>query len=125
MAFLQNVKYATGQTDKKEGEIMNFFRDNLEKDFEFFIKSLPMLEPIEFCGLAKIFGVSMVYEEKLADFSREEYGEMELEEKTQYMAQFNRPMDKILEDIMDKYLALPRRKRKEINQMMKDIKRGK
>lgn len=104
---------------------MNFFRDNLEKDFEFFVKSLPTLEPIEFCGLAKIFGVPMVHEEKLADFNREEYARMELEEKTQYMAQFNRPMDKILEDIMDKYLALPRRKRKEINQMLKDIKRGK
>ena len=104
---------------------MKIFRNNLEKDFEFFVKNLTVLEPIEFCGLAKIFGVSMVHEEKLADFSKEEYGGLELEEKAQYMARFNRPMDKILEDVMDKYLALPKRKRKEINQMLKDIKRGK
>ena len=85
---------------------MKIFRNNLEKDFEFFVKNLTVLEPIEFCGLAKIFGVSMVHEEKLADFSKEEYGGLELE-------------------VMDKYLALPKRKRKEINQMLKDIKRGK
>lgn len=104
---------------------MKFFQTSLEKDFEFFVKSLPNLEPIEFCGLAKILGVPMVYQEKLVDFKEEDYKKMEWEEKTEYVAQFNRPMDKILEEVMDKYLALPKRQRREINQMLKDIQRGK
>lgn len=104
---------------------MKFFQTSLEKNFEFFVKSLPNLEPIEFCGLAKILGVPMVYQEKLVDFKEEDYKKMEWEEKTEYVAQFNRPMDKILEEVMDKYLALPKRQRREINQMLKDIQRGK
>lgn len=104
---------------------MKLFQSKLEKDFEFFVRNLPNLQPIEFCGLAKILSVPMVQEEKLVDFKKEDYERMEWEEKTEYVAQFNRPMDKILEDIMDKYLALPKKRRKEINQLLKDIKRGK
>lgn len=104
---------------------MKFFQSGLEKDFEFFVKNLTILEPIEFCGLAKILGVPMIHEEKLVDFKEEDYKKMEWEEKTEYVAQFNRPLDKILEEVMDKYLALSKRRRKEINQMLKDIKRGK
>ncbi len=104
---------------------MKLFQSKLEKDFEFFVRNLPNLQPIEFCGLAKILSVPMVQEEKLVDFKKEDYERMEWEEKTEYVAQFNRPIDKILEDIMDKYLALPKKRRKEINQLLKDIKRGK
>lgn len=101
------------------------FRSRLEKDFEFFVKALPGLEPIEFFGLAKILCVPTVHEEKLEAFSKEDYEKMEVEEKTEYVAQFNRPMEVILEEVMDKYLSLSKRTRKEINQMLKDIKRGK
>lgn len=101
------------------------FRSRLEKDFEFFVKALPNLEPIEFFGLAKILCVPTVYEEKLEAFSKEDYEKMKAEEKTEYIAQFNRPMEAILEEVMDKYLSLSKRARKEINQMLKDIKRGK
>lgn len=101
------------------------FRNRLEKDFEFFVKALPSLEPIEFFGLAKILCVPTVHEEKLEAFNKEDYEKMEVEEKTEYVAQFNRPMEIILEEIMDKYLSLPKRTRREINQMLKDIKRGK
>ena len=103
---------------------MKVFQSRLEKDFEVFVRNLPNLEPIEFCGLAKILGVSMVYQEKLVDFKEENYKAMDWEEKTEYVAEFNRPLDKIMEEIMDKYLELPKRQRKEINQMLKDIKRG-
>ena len=101
------------------------FKSRLEKDFEFFVKALPSLEPIEFFGLAKILCVPTVHEEKLEAFSKEDYEKMEVEEKTEYVAQFNRPMEVILEEVMDKYLSLSKRTRREINQMLKDIKRGK
>lgn len=104
---------------------MKFFESSLEKDFGVFVKTLPKLEPVEFCGLAKILGVSMVHEDKMTEFDKEKYNQMEKDEKTEYVAQFNRPMDEILEEVMDKYLALPKRQRKELNQMLKDIKRGK
>lgn len=104
---------------------MKLFQSRLEKDFEFFVKSLPNLEPIEFCGLAKILNVPMVHQEKLVDFKKEDYEAMEWEEKTEYVAEFNRPLDTIMEELMDKYLELSKHQRKEINQMLKDIKRGK
>ena len=98
---------------------MKFFQNSAEKNFEFFVKSLPVLQPVEFCGLAKILCVPMV------EFDKEKYNQMEKDEKIEYVSHFNRPMDEVLNDVMDKFLALPKRKRREINQMLKDIKRGK
>lgn len=104
---------------------MKFFQNSAEKDFEFFVKSLPVLQPVEFCGLAKILCVPMVYEDKMLEFDKEKYNQMEKDEKIEYVSHFNRPMDEILNDVMDKFLTLPKRKRREINQILKDIKRGK
>lgn len=87
---------------------MKLFQSKLEKDFEFFVRNLPNLQPIEFCGLAKILNVRL-----------------DEEEKDENEKPIPRPMDKILEDVMDKYLALSKKRRKEINQLLKDIKRGK
>lgn len=103
---------------------MKFFQNGAEKDFEFFVKNLPVLQPVEFCGLAKILCVPMVYEDKMLEFDKEKYSKMEKDEKVEYVSQFNRPMNEVLNDVMDKFLALPKRKRREINQMLKDIKRG-
>lgn len=85
-----------------------FFQSRVEKDFEFFVKNFPNLQPIEFCGLAKILCVKLDEEEK------DENGKP-----------IPRPLEKVLEEVMDNYLALSKRQRKEINQMLKDIKRGK
>lgn len=104
---------------------MKFFQSNVEKDFEFFVKSLPILQPVEFCGLAKILCVPMVYEDRMLEFDKEKYNQLEKDEKIEYVSHFNRPMDEVLNDVMDKFLTLPKRKRREINQMLKDIKRGK
>lgn len=87
---------------------MKFFQTGLEKDFEAFIKGLPNLEPIEFCGLAKILGVRL-----------------DEEEKDENNKPIPRQIDKVLEEVMDKYLELSKKRRKEINRMLKDIKRGK
>lgn len=102
-----------------------FFRSNLEKDFEFFVKNITNLQPAEFCGLAKVLSVSMVKQEKLEGLTKEDIEKMGLEEKTEYMAEFMVPMDEVLEKMMDRFLELPKRRRKEINQILKDVKRGK
>ena len=104
---------------------MKIFRDNLEKDFEFFVKNVVNLQPTEFCGLAKVLSVPMVNQEKLGQLTKEQVEKLGLEEKEEYMVEFVRPMDKILEEMMDRFLGLPRRRRKEINQILKDVKRGK
>ena len=104
---------------------MKLFQNSIERDFEFFVKALPVLQPVEFCGLTKILCVPMVYEDKMIEFDKEKYSQMDKNEKTEYVSYFNRPMNEILNDVMDKFLALPKRKRREINQMLKDIKRGK
>lgn len=102
----------------------NFFRNSLEKDFEYFVRNIGKLQPAEFCGLAKILSVPMVNQEKLEGLTPEQVKEMELEEKENYMIEFARPMDKVLEEIMDRFLALPKRRRKEVNQILKDVQRG-
>jgi hypothetical protein len=101
------------------------FRNNREKDFEFFVKNIGKLEPAEFCGLARVLNVPMIKQEKLGGLKKEDYEAMGLDEKTEYVAELTRPMDEVLEQMMDKFLSLPRKRRKEINQILKDVKRGK
>lgn len=102
-----------------------FFQSRIEKDFEFFVRSLPLIEPVEFCGLAKILGVQMYKD--LADLGLdvEDLKKMSNEELIEVEKQMTVPMDKVLEAMMDKYLKLSKRRRKEINQILKDVKRGK
>ena len=101
------------------------FKKNIEKDFEFFIRNIVKLEPAEFCGLATVLSVPMVDREKVASLTPEQIEELKLEDKENYMIEFARPMDKVIEEMMDRFLGLPRRRRKEINQILKDVKRGK
>jgi len=82
----------------------------LERDFEFFVKTLPYLEPVEFIGLAKVLGVPTI--------TWNEDKDAPIKENIQ-----TRPMDEVIEDMMDKFLALPKHRRKEINQMLKDVKK--
>ena len=103
----------------------SMFRKSIEKDFEYFVKNITKLEPAEFCGLARILSVPMVKQEKLADLKKEDYEAMGLDEKTEYVAELTRPMDEVLEQMMDRFLGLSKRRRKEINQILKDAKRGK
>ena len=102
----------------------NLLKNNLEKDFEFFVKNITKLQPAEFCGLAKILGVSMVRREKMEGLTKEDIEKMGLDEQQEYVAEMMVPMDEVLEKMMDKFLTLTRRRRKEINQILKDVKRG-
>ena len=66
----------------------------------------------------------MVKQEKLVGLTREDIEKMGLNEQTEYMAEFMVPMKEVLEKMMDRFLELPRHRRKEINQILKDAKRG-
>ena len=101
---------------------MKFMQTKIEKDFEQFVKSLPALEPVEFAGLAKILSVPLVNSDILVDLTKDQIDEMSEEAKMKLVAEVTCPMDEVLEKMMDKYLELPKRRRKEINQILKDIK---
>lgn len=104
---------------------MNIFQSRIEKDFEFFVKTLPALEPVEFCGLAKVLSVPLTKESELLNFDKEEYERLKDKESMQAMVSETLvPMDEVLEQIMDKYLGLTKRRRKEINQILKEIKKS-
>lgn len=94
----------------------------LEKDFEFFVNNLSELEPVEFVGLAKVLGVSIVQKDVVLDINKEELKQLSTEERQELAEKALRPMDEILEEMMDKFLSLSKRRRKEINQILKDIK---
>lgn len=105
---------------------MNFFQSKIESDFEFFVKALPALEPVEFLGLAKILSVPTVRKSELLDFNKEEYEKLKENETMQaIIAETLVPADEILEAMMDKYLSLSKKRRKEINQILKEIKKTK
>lgn len=125
MDILRAAKNVIVKNDNKRGELMNFFRNRVEKDFEFFLKNLPALAPIEFCGLAKLLGVQLVKQE-LVDFDEQEFLRMREDEALQAkVAETLVPMDVVLEEMMDKYLSLRKERRKEINEILREIKRNK
>ena len=103
---------------------MKLMQSRKEKDFEFFVMALPSLEAVEFAGLAKILGVKMVNSE--VEFDREEFENLKDNEAMQAkLTESLLPMDQILEKMMDRYLELPKRRRREINDILKEIKRAK
>ena len=103
---------------------MKFMHSRKEKDFEFFVKALPMLEPVEFAGLAKILSVPMTNSE--IEFDKEEFKSLKENEAMQAkLAESLLPMDEILEKMMDRYLDLSKHRRREINGILKEIKTSK
>ena len=103
---------------------MKLMQSRKEKDFELFVKALPSLEAVEFAGLAKILGVKMVNSE--IEFDKEEFENLKDNEAMQAkLTESLLPMDQILEKMMDRYLELPKHRRREINDILKEIKRAK
>ena len=99
-------------------------QSRIEADFEYFVRALPALEPVEFCGLAKILSVPMVRPE-LVEFDKETFENLKDDETMQAkITESLIPMDEVLEAMMDKYLSLNKKRRKEINQILKDIKKS-
>lgn len=103
----------------------SFFRSSLEKDFEYFVRNIGKLNPAEFCGLAKVLSVPMIDKEKVEGLTPEQIEELKLQDKENYMIEFSRPMDIVLEEMMDRFLGLSKKRRREINQILKDVQRGK
>ena len=102
----------------------SFFKSSLEKDFEYFVRNIGKLNPAEFCGLAKILSVPMIDKAKVEGLTPEQIEELKLQDKENYMIEFSRPMDTVLEEMMDRFLGLSKKRRKEINQILKDVQRG-
>lgn len=102
---------------------MSFMKKRIERDFEVFVKNLGALEPIEFSGLAKILSVDMI--RASVEFDKEAFARAnENEAIPAKMEEILRPMDEVLEEMMDNFLALPKHRRKEINQILKEIKKS-
>lgn len=105
---------------------MKIFEKKIETDFEFFVRSLPVLEPIEFLGLAKVLCVPTVRESKVLELSKEDLERAKNGEDVDVNIEETLiPADEILEAMMDKYLSLNKKRRKEINQILKEIKKSK
>ena len=104
---------------------MEFFRTNQEKDFEFFVKHIGKLQPAEFCGLAKILSVPTLRELHEIGLNSEDLKNKTQEELCEIVDKLTIPADELLEKIMDKYLTLSKKARKTVNQILKDIQRGK
>lgn len=104
---------------------VGFLRPSIEKDFEFFVRNLPKLEAVEFCGIAKILSVPLYKQIGMETIGPKELKEMNEEERYNLKLELMVPMDEIWEKMMDRYLELPKRRRKEINQILKDAQRGK
>lgn len=105
---------------------MKIFEKRIESDFEFFVKSLPALEPVEFLGLAKVLSVPTVRESKILEMSKEDLERAKNGEDIDLNIEETLfPADEILEAMMDRYLRLNKKRRKEINQILKEIKRSK
>lgn len=104
---------------------VGFMRPSIEKDFEYFIRNLPKLEPVEFCGIAKILSVPL-YKTALPEGVKiEDLKDMTEEQRYEIKLNIMVPMDEIWERMMDRFLELPKRRRREINQILKDAQRGK
>lgn len=105
---------------------MKIFGKRIESDFEFFVRSLPALEPVEFLGLAKVLCAPTVRESKVLELSKEDLERAKNGEDVDVNIEETLvPADEILEAMMDKYLSLSKKRRKEINQILKEIKKSK
>ena len=105
---------------------MKIFEKRIESDFKFFVKSLPALEPVEFLGLAKVLCVPTVRESKVLELSKEDLERAKNREDIDVNIEETLvPADEILDSMMDKYLSLNKKRRKEINQILKEIKKSK
>lgn len=104
---------------------VGFMRPSIEKDFEYFIRNLPKLEPVEFCGIAKILSVPLYKTALPEGVKTEDLKDMTEEQRYEIKLNLMVPMDEIWERMMDRFLELPKRRRREINQILKDAQRGK
>ena len=103
---------------------MSFMQKRIEKDFEYFVKALPKLEPVEFCGLANLLSVPMT--KSNSEISKEEFENLKENEAIgAKLEEVLLPMDEVLEKMMDRFLGLNKKRRNEINKILKEIIKSK
>jgi hypothetical protein len=88
------------------------------------VKHIGKLQPAEFCGLAKILSIPTLRELHEIGLNKEDLKNKTQEELGEAMDKLTIPADELLEKIMDKYLTLSKQARKTVNQILKDIQRG-
>lgn len=89
---------------------MNMFKSRQEKNLEEFLKLIPKLEPVEFVGLAKMFGVDLLNLDETIYEGEKEYHPP-------------RDAEDIFEDMLDKFTSLRKQRQGEILGIMRDITR--
>ena len=104
---------------------MNFFKNKLEKDFEFFVNNVSKLSPTEFVGLAKVMSVPTLRGLDEIGLSPEDLKEKADWEKREIVDKLTIPSDQVLEKMMDKFLGMSKKARSTVIQLMKDVQRGK
>ena len=125
MASLQSARAATKKKDKKGDEFMRFFKTKIEKDFTFFVNNIGKLQPAEFLGLAKVMSVPIMRGLDEIGMTVEELKALDEEQARVTLEKLIIPTDKILEQMMDKFLSLSKQARTTIIQILKDTQRGK
>ena len=101
-----------------------FFQNKIERDFERFVHGIGKLQPAEFCGLAKVMGISTLRRLEDIGMRAEDLKEKSSEEAIEIVDKLTIPTDEILENMMDKFLNMSVQQRKTILSILKDIQRG-
>lgn len=118
---------------------MKILQSRLEKDFETFVKSLTKLEPAEFCGVAKMLKVEVAdiegAKQKIEEVKQtrgkrteitvvDECCDSDLREALKDIEFPLRPMEDVMNELMDSFLGLSKHARRELLKIMKDCPRG-
>ena len=103
---------------------MGIFQTRKEKDFEFFVRNIGKLSPTEFVGLAKVMGISTLRGLDEIGLTPAELKEKADWEKREIVDKLTVSTDKVLEQMLDKFLVLSKKARKTVIQLIKDVQRG-
>ena len=103
---------------------MGIFQTRKEKDFEFFVRNIGKLSPTEFVGLAKVMGIPTLRGLDEIGMTAEELKGLNEEQMRAVVEKMAIPTDEILEKMMDKFLALSKKARATVIQILKDAQRG-
>lgn len=113
------------------GEVMIDGKGNSKispETFSKFVKNISLMRPTDFLGITVTLGVKL-YEDNEVISEEEEVQEL-IKDKTaeeirfileeKFKSQKVRPVDKILEDILNKYRVLPRDQRRRLDKIVGD-----
>ena len=103
---------------------MGILKTRKEKGFEFFVRNIGKLSPAEFVGLAKVMGVPTLRGLEEIGMRAEDLKGKNEEETREIIEKMTIPTDQVLEQMMDKFLAMSKKARSTVVQLIKDVQRG-